>query len=366
MRHALVVLIFLTCCSVLPAMAQDNERIRGAIVNQRDKAENRQDAIEGLEKREKKLVKNLATIEKQMKTLLGQIAVQEDVLISIETREAEAQASYLELQAWRNTLVEELRQLLGALWPIHTRSLSDRLQGIETWKDADRRFTWLAAIYRATGQRMEEAARASKLMTKSLMEQALLAKEASAQLAQINTAKDELLKKKLSVRSSLRRAKNKRTDLEQELRAILTIIKDLNYKLTSQRTKRFADNKKLLPWPADGAVFSSFSPWSTPPRRGIALSTDENAQVKSVFWGKVVHADSMRGFGQVVIVYHGNDYYSVYAYLAQSLVSAGQEVEKDEPLGVAGFHPKTRKPGLYFELRLGSKPINPMKWLFPK
>jgi septal ring factor EnvC (AmiA/AmiB activator) len=203
-------------------------------------------------------------------------------------------------------------------------------------------------------------------MAANLEEQSRLARIAADQLSTINESKDELLRKRLSVRRSIRSTETNITSLEKELQNILGVIKALNYKLKTQRTKHFADNRKLLPWPAKGKIASTFSPWSKPARRGIGLQTAANAEVKSVFWGKVVHADIMRGFGQVVIVYHGHDYYSVYAYLSRALVEPGQEVEKDEPIGTAGFDPRTKKPGLYFELRLGSKPINPVKWLFPK
>ena len=81
--------------------------------------------------------------------------------------------------------------------------------------------------------------------------------------------------------------------------------------------------------------------------------------MQSIFWGKVVHNDTLRGFGHVVIVYHGFDYYSLYAYLSETYVRNGQEVEKDEPLGVVGYYPKADGPGLYFELRFHQKPINP-------
>ncbi len=365
MRFALTLYLLLYLLPLPASAAQDNQ-LHDAITTQQDQAEDRQDEIQNLESREQNLKRELARVEVQVKAMAKKIAIQEESLVEIEAQEARVRATYLELQAWRKSLVAELNQLLFTLWPIHAGRRSDQLQGLDTWREIDRCFTWLAAIYRATDEHLKEAIQTTKLMAKNLAQQAQLAQEAATRLQEINTAKDKLLKKHLNLLALIRRTHTQRTDLEKELRSILSVIKELNYKLSSQRTKHFADNRKLLPWPAEGWIFSTFAPNSNPPRRGIALTTAESAKVKSVFWGKVVHADILRGFGQVVIVYHGNDYYSVYAYLAQSLVSPGQEVEKDEPLGVVGFNPKTKKPGLYFELRLGSKPINPMKWLYPK
>jgi len=87
--------------------------------------------------------------------------------------------------------------------------------------------------------------------------------------------------------------------------------------------------------------------------------------VRSVFWGKVVHNDVLRGLGKVVILYHSGDYNSLYAYLSDVNVETGQDVEKDEPLGHAGYYPEAHGNGLYFELRFRQKPINPQLWLMP-
>lgn len=364
MRIALVILFILFAAS--PAAAQSVSDVREAIQKQQGKADKSQGKIQSLEGKEKKLKKQLVAIETEVKNLQQEISLQEESLVDIEAQEAIARADYRKLQAWRKTLEIELHELISTLWPIHNQRVTGRLKGLDNWQETDRRFTWLAAVYSATSDRLGEAIRTSNLMAANLEEQSRLAREAENQLAQININKDSLLRKRLSLHSSLRKTESSITNLEKELGSILTVIKGLNYKLKTQRTKRFADNKKLLPWPATGSIASTFSPWATPARRGIGLQTKNEAEVKSVFWGKVVHADTVRGFGRVVIVYHGHDYYSVYAYLSRALVEPGQEVEKDEPIGAAGFDPRTKKPGMYFELRSGSKPINPVKWLFPK
>jgi septal ring factor EnvC (AmiA/AmiB activator) len=106
-----------------------------------------------------------------------------------------------------------------------------------------------------------------------------------------------------------------------------------------------------------------FRPSSSPPRRGVSLRVDKGAPVTAVSWGKVVHDDILRGFGRVIIILHGEDYYSLYAYLADSRVDVGQDVAMGDVLGTAGYHPELQAPGLYFELRFHQKAINPEGWL---
>jgi septal ring factor EnvC (AmiA/AmiB activator) len=118
-----------------------------------------------------------------------------------------------------------------------------------------------------------------------------------------------------------------------------------------------------LPWPGHGKVVASFNPGAAPPVRGIGIEVDRKQPVQAVSWGKVVHNDQLRGFGRVVILYHGDDYYTLYAFLANSPLRMGQKVEKGETIGTTGFYPPANGPGLYFELRFGQKAVNPMDWL---
>jgi len=153
---------------------------------------------------------------------------------------------------------------------------------------------------------------------------------------------------------------------EEQLKDILQSIIELNYQLKLLTTKKFTDFKGQMPWPGQGKVVEDFRPEADPPHRGVSLAMAEDAAVHAVSWGKVVHSDVLRGYGPVVIIYHGEDYYSLYAFLKNVTVRVGQEVEKDERIGSAGFYPKVDGPGLYFELRFHQNPVNPNSWLVAK
>ncbi len=243
------------------------------------------------------------------------------------------------------------------------QNVRTRFEGVDSWDMFDRRFNWLADIYEATNEKFVEARLNSERIARNLERQRLLEKEAEDQLAQINKNKDQLLGNKYALRKNLKKIRLKRQDAESELSEILSTIEKIKYQLQSQKTKQFSLYKRTLPWPVKGRLVAGFNLKATPPIRGLVIGTGEGVNVQSVFWGKVVHNDTLRGFGHVVIVYHGFNYYSLYAYLSETYVRNGQEVEKDEPVGVVGYYPKTNGPGLYFELRFHQKPINPKVWL---
>jgi septal ring factor EnvC (AmiA/AmiB activator) len=341
------------------ALGQDPAGLSAA----QEKAAKGRQEVRRLGEEERRIRQALSGVEARVAVLEQRLAVQEGRLSAVRDQERRAREEHFALERQREATLAELTGLLNALWPVHVQSLPDRLGEARTWEAADRRVTWLAQIYAATRQKLELAQEQARRMAENLKDQRRLELEARGQLERINELKDDLLADRLALLANLKRVRSIRQSREEELQDILKTIEEMRYELASHQTKRFVGYKNALPWPARGRVLFEFAPEATPPRHGLALAVAEGSTVRAVFWGKVVHSDTLRGFGRVVIVYHGYNYYSLYAFLAETLVRAGQEVEKDEPVGRAGYYPEAKGPGLYFELRFRQKPINPNQWL---
>ncbi len=363
--HRFPLAFFLVLALVLPVAIAFGQT-GGKLNEEKQRAEEQKDEIGKLTAQEKELSENIRVIEKRIKPLQRQIDAQQEKLNQIRAKEEQTAREHGKLEKRKEKTLVELDKLLRTLWPVHIQKMRNRFQGLKSWDMADRRFTWLTEVYESTNRMFKQAAKDSALLEENLKTQRILAAEAEEQLSRINLSKDGMLKEKLSLRAAYNKVHRTRLDKEAELKEILKTIQSLNYQIKTQKSKKFADHKKGLPWPVQGSVVKGFSPEADPPRRGISISAPENSQVKSVFWGKVVHNDTLRGFGRVVIVYHGNNYYSLYAFLADTYVRMGQDVEKDEPVGTTGFYPEVDGPGLYFELRFRQKAINPKQWLTGK
>lgn len=361
MKRTLFLFLALLLAFSRPASAE--EVSPEALQKEHVKADRKEQEVRKLDRVAGQLTRRIDRIESNIAALQRKIRSQERILNDIRESERAARQEHFALRKEKDRIHSELRGLLQSLWPVHMQNTRAKFQGIGDWASLDRRFAWLSDIYDATKGKFEEARVNYDRITRNLERQRILEEEAKIQLARINGNKDTLLKDKYALRGKLGSIRKERRDAEAELKSILSVIEDIKYQLQSQKTKRFAYYKRSLPWPAQGRVVEGFAPNAKPPVRGIALSVGANSDVRSVFWGKVVHNDTLRGFGRVVIVYHGYDYYSLYAYLEDSYVRMGQEVEKDEPIGKAGYCPKANGPGLYFELRFHQKPINPRVWL---
>ena len=123
-----------------------------------------------------------------------------------------------------------------------------------------------------------------------------------------------------------------------------------------------------LPWPARGHISSRFgrqpsSRFGTAiVRNGIEIDIADSQPVRTVHEGVVAFADQFTGYGNLVIVEHGDGAFSLYGHLSSLEVQKGAQVEALTVLGRSGRNPNG-VPALYFELRVDGKPVDPLQWL---
>ena len=96
--------------------------------------------------------------------------------------------------------------------------------------------------------------------------------------------------------------------------------------------------------------------------KGLFIKASEGADVKSVASGRVVFADWMRGFGNLIIVDHGGGYMSLYGNNQSVLKHEGDEVSAGDTIAAVGNSGGNESNGLYYELRRQSKPFDPLSW----
>lgn len=116
--------------------------------------------------------------------------------------------------------------------------------------------------------------------------------------------------------------------------------------------------------PATGALVARFGdpmPAGAPASKGLTFETRPGAQVVAPFDGKVLFAGPFKGYGQILIIGHGDGYHSLLAGLDRVDESVGQWLVAGEPVGV--MSQSSQKPRLYLELRHDGQPINPLPWL---
>jgi murein hydrolase activator len=131
----------------------------------------------------------------------------------------------------------------------------------------------------------------------------------------------------------------------------------------------FGELRGRLPWPTDGRVVSAFGPQVHPRfgtktfRNGVDIEAAGGTDVAAVYAGHVVYTGWFKGYGNLIILDHGNDYYTLYAHVAEILVKEGDDVRQAQRIGTVGETGSLAGPRLYFEVRYQGKPQDPEQWL---
>ncbi len=115
-----------------------------------------------------------------------------------------------------------------------------------------------------------------------------------------------------------------------------------------------------LAWPADGKVVRSFNGNSS---KGIDIANNAGTPITAAAAGTVAYVgDALRNYGNLVIVRHSGNFMTIYAHNRKLLVKEGQTVKQGDRISEMGAQ-ANGQAALYFEVRAGSQPVDPMRFL---
>jgi lipoprotein NlpD len=96
----------------------------------------------------------------------------------------------------------------------------------------------------------------------------------------------------------------------------------------------------------------------------VEISAVSGTPVLSAAAGRVIYSgDGIRTYGNLIILRHDNDFFTVYGFNQKNIVDAGTFVSKGERIALSGAPPAGGKPRLYFEIRRGKEPVDPIFYL---
>ncbi|MBI1798494.1 MAG: peptidoglycan DD-metalloendopeptidase family protein [Candidatus Eisenbacteria bacterium] len=172
-------------------------------------------------------------------------------------------------------------------------------------------------------------------------------------------------------------------EFERNARALSRLLADLERRRRAEAdrarsegrnpqpyTGDFARGQGVLDWPVRGDVVGHFGPevhpkWGTTTiNNGIDIEAPMGAPVHAVAKGRVEYtSDDYAGYGEIVILNHGDGYYTLYAHLSDISVAQGVEVVSGQTIGKVGDTGSLKGTVLHFEVRKGGSALNPADWL---
>ncbi len=130
-----------------------------------------------------------------------------------------------------------------------------------------------------------------------------------------------------------------------------------------------ASRQGKLPWPVKGRVAASFGTQVHPRygtrvrQKGIQIEAAEGTPIEAVAAGVVVFVGWLGGYGETVVLDHGQDYFTLYAHASEVLVTQGAQVTAGQTIARVGSTDSLYGPGLHFEIRQGKEARDPARWL---
>src|SRR5579872_1709198 len=353
------------------AQASDASQVRALTKRAADRLASLQKEAEALAKQEQTLLVELRSLEVQREIKVEELAAVDRQSADVQARLADATARARALQNAADQQRPEVEERMVRLYKLGRAGYWRLLLDVNSLQEVGRAYRTAAALARIDRDRIEEHRRTLAALNteRATLEArakdvAVLKKKArDAQAAVDNAvaARANLVKQIDQRRDLNAQLTGELQDAQQKLRA--TLARMASGETVPAATLSMRPFQGALPWPADGVVLLKFgrprAAATAAPPSGIELSLPEGDPVRTVYDGTVAYADPFSGFGNLVIVDHGDRCYSLYGHLSSASVKKGDHVDQGSTVGLAGRNP-SGNPSLYFELRIDGKPVDPL------
>ena len=215
-------------------------------------------------------------------------------------------------------------------------------------------------LHRQRSMRLAELSR----ILEQVREEAIILAARKAKLEEVRRRVDGQI---WQLTKSQRNAQSELDELRQREQALERLLETLSDRRRFMGVDDIRKFRGALPWPVVGRIVQGFGKRYLPKYstytvcNGLRFDALSGAQVTSVYPGEVAYARFFKGYGNMVVIDHGQNVYSLVAGLATIHVRVNQRVDMGLRRGLAS--PPTDDGNIYFEIRIGKKPQDPRRWL---
>lgn len=301
-------------------------------------------------------------------------------LARLDRELAAAQRAYEQLQRQQAETERQLQKRLVALYKAGQTGMTRALLSTAgTPLELAEKYAFLSRIVRHDRELMAEYRRQGVVAEQTLAELRLLrerqdavARQRRAEQAALDaagSAKKQLL---AAARAEEARLAGTLKELRAKAARLAELVKKLERAKTPAYTGKggsFAGQQGRLPWPIDGRVRLGFGSNRHPElgtqieSNGLEIEAAPQTPVQAVWSGRVLYASPLKGFGNLIVIDHGDKYYSLYGHVASFVKKVGDIVKPQDVVALSGHE---GRDALYFELRHRGSPIDPARWLAPR
>lgn len=331
------------------------------------------------EKKESTIISRLANISLSEKLIRNEIS-----LLNVQLEKTRRELSFFQKQValQRKKLEKERRSVEMTVVALYKFGRLDFLQfllraeSVNVLFAESRHLNFLARhqqdIISAYVQKLGELRAATEALEAKEADLSRLGREAGLKREELEAQEREnkaLIRQITQNKKNYEQALTEMNERARQLQALMTKIVNQEIVLPFPFVP-FYEKKGKLPWPMPGRVITRFGLQKHPQfststlNNGIEIAPQTaDRSVKSIHAGKVVYADFFQGYGDMVIIDHGLNYYSLYGHLSDYLVGKGDVVRAEQPIAAAGDSGSLKGVCLYLEIRFKTKALDPLQWL---
>ncbi len=316
-----------------------------------------------------------ADLELSIRTGELQLAVDMQSQLEQQQREIETEVASLTPRIARHK--QFLRKRLGALYRLGGLSYLRLLLSIDERRDPVKAVSMLSflvshdahAVTRFQGEREQLRARYAELADRQrqLAGVRQMVEERQRAMASARAAKEKVLR---TLQSEGSRGEEKLSGLEEKakrLEHLLDVLSRQNGGAPAAIDIRTVAG--ALAWPLKGKIVEQFGKQRNPKfstvtfNNGLKIAAAAGTEVHAVFAGTVLFSQWFKGYGNLVILDHGNRVFSLYGNLKVPSLIVGNHVDAGQTIAGVGESEDMQSGFLYFEIRQDNKPEDPQKWL---
>jgi septal ring factor EnvC (AmiA/AmiB activator) len=314
---------------------------------------------------EKKITDALDKIGRELNRKAGERRKLDAEMEGLERKVAQQEKEIATMEKTLASLDEEFQTRVRAMYKLHRVGIVRVLFSAEDYSDALRRyraFKQVAENDRQILQTYQQGIKEQEAGRKALLEER---KALGQKKNEVETKKREIEKEKRKKATLLASVKKERvayekaiTELKEREKALHSLIQKLTTKAASLKGTDFNALQGKLPLPVAGTIFSPKGR-----EKGIGIKAPEGTEIQAICNGKVAYASWFKGYGNLMIIDHGEGYHTVAAHAARLLKKVGEEVKTGDVVAVVGSTGSIEGPMLYFEIRHHGTAVNPSRWL---
>lgn len=359
-----------------------------SITNSEDKLKNIQSHITSLLDQLRSRKDNYQQLQTTLKKNEREIAALNKKIAQIQTknRDLETHITTLNTQIQQqkeaiNTIKQYMREDIRQ---IHRQGPDNQLKIVLNMEDLNVLSRTLYYQQKIISARQAQFEKFTRALNELETTQTALAKEQQEltlsyeDLANKKKSLDKKQKLRQSTLAKLEQNIHQKTGVLEKKKQEATQLQSLISKLVQQQARananktpnygnsEFARQRGRLAWPTAGRLIHNYNQqrlgngqlrWN-----GVMLSGSKNQAVNAVYNGRIVFAEWLTGFGNLVIIDHGGGYMSLYGHNDRILKAVGSAVTKGEQIATIGNSGGNLEDALYFEIRHNNKPVDPNAW----